>query len=124
MKPYQTKVWTTKDGTDIPLADMTPEHRRNALAHTLRHAAMIESQVTMQELVYLATPRPTVTGIDQHGAPIPGPPVNMMPSGEMAQDAFDAAMDERARNPRQFVTTLPLVQELLRLVGLDAVDGQ
>lgn len=122
MKPYQTTVWTTKDGTDIPLTSMTPEHRRNALAMVMRNAALIESQLTAGELQRLMQPVPTVIGED-HGVPVLGPSENLMPRGEMAQDAFDAMLDERMRNPRQFVLTLPLVVELVKLVGLDATEN-
>jgi len=38
-----------------------------------------------------------------------------------AQDAFDAMLEERGRNPRAFVMGLPLIQELARLVALDSV---
>ena len=121
MKPYQTKVWTTADGEDIPLADMTPTHRRNALTWALRRAPEIEAQATVQELQYLMRPVPTVVGEMPGGVPILGPSVNMMPRGEMAQDAFDAMLEDRGRNPRAFVMGLPLIQELARLVALDSV---
>lgn len=121
MKPFQTEVWTTVDGTDVPLTEMSASHRRNALAWCLRRAATIEADVTLAELTNLYRKVPTVVGEMPDGTPILGPSVDLMPRGDAARDAFDAMLEARAHRPREFVLGLPLVQELARLVALDTV---
>jgi hypothetical protein len=94
---YQAEVWTTKDGREIALGDMTPEHRRNLLAWIRRRAEQLKWSA---ELRICAGPGP---------------------SGDAASDCFDAIFDEMLRTPAaEWIEEQPLVARLRELVDADA----
>lgn len=117
----QDQTWTTKDGTVMQVTEMTLDHCRNVIRLLERHAPVIEMKYTMSEVVRLSQPVPHIIGLDENGNDVEAPRhewTNMMPSGRMACDAFDREMEERFRNPVQWLHTLPL------LVALDARVAQ
>lgn len=66
----RTKLWKTRDGTKIRIMDMTDSHLLNAYRTLIRFGI---AKKDAEELAHLS---------------------GGQPSGEMAQDAFDAGFDE------------------------------
>lgn len=93
---YQDEHWTTRDGREITLGEMTPSHRANLLAYLERHAAGLKHRA---DLSLILIPTPQASG----GA-----------------DVFDAAL-ERAfeQDPDMWLAELPLVVRLRELVEAD-----
>ena len=73
-KNYSGDVWTTKDGTSIPVEDMTDSHLSNAIAHVERWA---DRMAIRADRLYEPSPWDSIFG---------------WPQGEMAQLHLESAM--------------------------------
>lgn len=91
----QTETWKTRDGRLIKLEDLELSHLKNIVAMLERKAETIEMVYSLNELGWLEN----------------------MPMGDHAQDAFENALDERARNPVSWLRSMPLLRELNRLIA-------
>jgi hypothetical protein len=65
-----TQIWTTRDGTQIPVSEMTDSHLANAIAYLERTA---DARLAYETANLLSGPTPT---------------------GAMAQDAYEQGMQE------------------------------
>lgn len=115
----QDQVWPKRDGSPVALAEMEIGHARNVVAMLDRAAARIERAYSMAEIRILSKPLPTVIG-EYKGESIYAPErewTNSMPSGDMASDAFDREIHERAENPVRWLHTMPLLEALDRRIN-------
>jgi hypothetical protein len=97
--------------------EMNDGWRRNAANLIIRHAAIYELHYASSEMNWLLTglggTMLEVLGHDDNGDPVLGSPVSMMPSGDMACDAFDRELDDRAHDPEKWIKTTTLYKALM-----------
>lgn len=104
-------------------SEMNNGWRVNAANFLVKRAALYEFHYTTAEIVWLNSGfggvlREVVE--DENGEPmVLDGLVSMMPSGEMACDAFDTMMDYRAENPEEWIKTTTLYKALIG----DGSDG-
>lgn len=79
-KNYSGHKWTTRDGTVIPIEDMTDSHIDNAIRHMERTADRMAERAE-RGFMYIVGMEP---GDD--------PCMDWWPQGEMAQDLFESQM--------------------------------
>ena len=95
----QDEIWITRDGRVLRLEDMEPSHRRNTLRMLERRADSYNILAFRRYFMF---------------------PLGGGPSGDMANDAFDQAMDEFIEeHPRDWLSKQPLVRRLRALVEDD-----
>ena len=114
---HQDLVWHRRDGLPVALAEMDAGYCRNVIRMLERTAPSIQLKYTMAELTALTRPIPTVIGEDMDGTPVLASRqdwTSLMPSGEMAQDAFNRELEQRAADPVTWLHTLPLLVALDR----------
>jgi hypothetical protein len=118
----QGEVWFPKDRPKIRIKDMDLDHRRNAANWLVRRAASWSFMYTVGEVSYLMSGcnglwREVVS--DGDGNPVPGPAVSMMPSGDMACDAYESEQMARQIDPAAWIQTTALYRALVAGAGDD-----
>lgn len=113
MNLNQTLIWTDKEGVDHLIREMPVGYKRNVVAFLEQRAARIAADYTLAELAFLSTPLPVVIGVDPDGNPVTSGTADLMPMGEMAQDAYEEELNERRRDPIGWLHNTPLVREML-----------
>ncbi len=96
---HQDLVWHRRDGRPVALAAMDAGYCRNVIRMLERTAPSIQLTYTMAELTALTRPIPTAIRVDLDGTPVLASRrdwTSLMPSGEMAQDAFNQELEQRA----------------------------
>jgi hypothetical protein len=118
----QGEVWFPKDRPKLRVQDMDLGHRRNAANWLVRRAASWEHAYTVGELIWLVSGCGGVwheVTSDGAGNPVAGPVVSMMPSGDMACDAFEREQEGRAADPAAWIQTTALYRALVAGAGDD-----
>jgi hypothetical protein len=116
----QGEVWFPNGTPKVRIQDMDLRWRRNAANWLVRRASNWAFLYTVGEINWLESGcggawREVVS--DGAGNPVAGPPVSMMPSGDMACDAFEREQEAREANAESWIKTTALYRALV--AGLD-----
>lgn len=87
---YQGEVWVDRESVEHRIVDMEPRYCRNVINFLKRRADRIATAVGVRMIT--------------------GP----QPSGEVANDVFDAALDELEADPAGWLESTPLLEALAR----------
>ena len=116
----QGEIWFPNGVPKIRIQDMDLRWRRNAANWLIRRAASWSFLYTVGEVSYLMSGcnglwREVVT--DGNGNPVAGPAVSMMPSGDMACDAYESEQMARQTDPAAWIQTTALYRALVAGAG-------
>lgn len=103
---HQTENWRDRQGVEHRLADLDTRHLENIVGMLERNADGLMMRDMAAELAYLSRAIRTVTGEI----------TNMLPQGEMAQDAYQNELDQRAADPSGWLHRTPLVRTIEQIL--------
>ena len=119
----QGEVWFPNNKPRVRIQDMDLDWRRNAANWLVRRAASLEFSYTVGEMAWLSSgcggTWREVLGHDENLNAVLGDPVSMMPSGDMACDAFDHEQESRSADPAAWIQTTALYLALVDGAGDD-----